>query len=447
MSASVSDFTMAKLQPYLPVVAMARPQPISLSRLEQLLCGKETPVSMLTHIYHTRFLHSNPADCLAIILPPSSLLALRVASSTTKEWVEEHHPDLLKRLCVTCPLPRFSLRASSTFRFLARNCSHLTIKVLPSAERVLPESPHNPSPATQIFYIVKGFSTLRIEPPLTDAFESLVALRRALDLAEFKKINEIHIEPLALLGLLALRWGGFDTFAQSASEYCVFGGLKSLRIGLHVDGFTFNPHDPTLALTIEGIREMKAKRNTYRLSVQALHGYLFQFARWGRLEKLHFEWINGTGPNPLLLDEEIAKERSGWKWFSAPGTVWQTLKEVWLGGVKVTTSDVKIMKERMGVLERLLVWQEMTAAEIMGTTMFIDGKEWLEIDLSAESLKAVGPLNAVKVTEVLDSCEEEEDEEEGEEDDEFLLDGETLINDTDGESVTSMVVPFVLQII
>lgn len=416
---------MPKLRPVPPIVAMARLPPTALSSLEHLLLGegKGESVNMLTHIWHTRFLHTNPGDHLAILLPTSSLLALRVASSTTKDWVEEHHPELLQRLCVTCPLPRFPLHVGSTFRYLARNCTDLTIKILPSdlcTELI--------TAATQIFDIVKGFSTLRIEPPSTNPFHVLLSIRTALEIKDLPKCTGMHFEPLDSAGLMSLRWGTFSSpmipeWTSEDDEGSIFSTLKSVRLGMRVAEFTLKPNDPTIGLTMERIRGLKKERSLYRRSVMCLHDYFYEFARNGRLEKVHFEWIDGTGLNPLLVDEEVAKQKNGWKWFSAPGTTWQGLKEVWLGGAKVAASDVNTMKDRMEGLERLFVWKDEAAARMEGKVMFVDGKEWLEVDLDAASLRMPGPLHATE-------CDD---------------DGETLVNDDDDDSC-SMIVPFVLQL-
>lgn len=407
---------MPKLQPVPPIVAMARPLPIALSSLENLLLGKTKPVGMLTHIYHTRFLGTNPGDHLATLLPPSSLLALRLTSSTAKDWVEEHHPELLQRLCVTCPLPRFSLYVGSTLRYLARNCTHLTIKILPSYE-----PPELIASAMQIFDIVKTFSTLRIEPPSPNAYYHFLSIRTGLELKRLPKCTGLHFEPVDSTGVVSLRWGPFSSPTipgwhdeDIEDEGSIFGRLKSVRLGMHIADYTLKPNDPTIGLTMERVKALKKKRDKYRDSVQILHDYFFQFARTGMLEKVHFEWIDGIGMNPLLVDEEVAKQKDGWKWFSAPGTTWQGLKEVWLGGVKVSASDVNTMKDRMESLKRLFVWKDEAAARMEGKVMFVDGKEWLEVDLEAASL-----------AETLND------------------DDATLVNDDEDDS-HSMVVPFVL---
>lgn len=160
---------------------MARLAPTALSPFEHLLLGTKRPVSMLAHIFHTCYLDTNIADHLITVLPRSTMLTLRAVSPTTKDWVEEHHPDLIKRLRVTCPLPRFSIQASSTLRRLAVECTHLVIVLLPSATPIPAGTIVKPTPARQIFNFVHNFTSLRIELPTTHAFEPLLSLRQALE--------------------------------------------------------------------------------------------------------------------------------------------------------------------------------------------------------------------------------------------------------------------------
>ncbi|KAL8931580.1 MAG: hypothetical protein Q9211_006862, partial [Gyalolechia sp. 1 TL-2023] len=119
--------------------------------------------------------------------------------------------------------------------------------------------------------------------------------------------------------------------------------------------------------------------------MQALHDYFTQFSLQDTLSTLRFDWVgdNGKGPNPLLLDEEVAKDEGG-KWFSAPGLIWKGLKEVWLGGVKLSGPDLRILKERMEGMKKLMVWESLAARGIRGKMMKIEGVFWLDVDLEAE---------------------------------------------------------------
>ncbi|KAL8720428.1 MAG: hypothetical protein Q9225_002718 [Loekoesia sp. 1 TL-2023] len=372
---------MAKLPPPQPAVVTARP-PITLSPFEELLLGAEKPTSMIIHLYHSRFLNTNPADHLLTVLPHCSILTLRAVSHTTKDWVEDNYLGLLKRLRVTCPLPRFTLQWNSTLRRLSHDCEHLTINVEPSPTPIPTGTLLNPTPAGQIFNIVYKFLSLRIVPPPRDAFEPLLSLRLTLESISLRSLTAIHIEPLDIASLLALRWGGFDSFTDSTwIGQSFWRGLKSLRIGMTSDWLEYAHSNLQSEQDLEMKMKLKEERELYRQGIQVLHNYLFQFSLQDTLETLRFDWVGGNkiGPNPLLLDEEVAKE--GGKWFSAPGLIWKGLKEVWLGGVRLYGVDVAIMKERLEELKKMMVWECLAAAEISGKVEVIEGKEWFDIDL------------------------------------------------------------------
>ena len=135
----------------------------------------------------------------------------------------------------------------------------------------------------------------------------------------------------------------------------------------------------------EQIETFKKDKQTYRQAAQILHNYFFHFAREGQLERLQFDWIGGIGPNPLLLDVEITvKDDQAWRWFSAPGIKWNSLRDVRLGGVEISGFHVKEMKEHILTLETLKVWEEIAGQELVGKMEDIDGTYWLNVDLEAD---------------------------------------------------------------
>ncbi|KAL8727271.1 MAG: hypothetical protein Q9166_006152 [cf. Caloplaca sp. 2 TL-2023] len=361
---------------------MARPA-TELSPLEKMMQGKARPLSIIVHLFQPRYLECNPADQLMSLLPWSTILTLRAVSRTIKDWVHEYHPALLTSLRVTCPLPRFSTHSSSsTLRALAHDCLSLTIKVSPCAVPIPEGSILNPSPARQVFHFLNKFTTLRIEPPTTEAFQPLLSLRLALEAASLKTLKDIHIETLTIQGLLALRWGAFDAFKESVWMGETFWhGITNLRIGMASDWLKYAHQGLEQEHDEEKRLQMKEEREIFRQGIQIMHDWFFQFSVAGKLEKLCFEWVDGTGPNPLLLDEEVAKEEGG-RWFSAPGIIWSGVREVWLGGVHIDTLDAKMLKQRFKGLEKLIVWEEMAESEIFGKVMNIAGRDWLDIDLA-----------------------------------------------------------------
>ncbi|KAL8798321.1 MAG: hypothetical protein Q9182_006763 [Xanthomendoza sp. 2 TL-2023] len=373
-----------------PAAPMARLAPVSsLSPIEELVQSKERVLPMIIQVFHPRFLEWVPADRLMSLLPRSSVLTLRAVSRTMSTWVHEQHPDLLTSLRVTCPLPitRISKHpGKSVLRTLAARCHQLTIGVLPSAVPIPADSPREPSPATEIFRIVNNFKSLRIEPPLTESLHPLLSLRLALESASLKAVTEIHIEPLTIPGLLALRWGGFNAFRESTwTGETFWRGITSMRIGMKSDWLRLGDQDgdnnnKERNGEATSAKQQKQEMDTYRQSMQIIHDWYFQFSRTGHLKRLCFEWLDGTGPNPLLLDQEVAKEGGG-RWFSAPGIKWKGVEEVWLGGVAIEVPDIMALKERFWGLEKLLVWDELAEGSIFGRVLRIGGRDWLDVDL------------------------------------------------------------------
>ncbi|KAL8865030.1 MAG: hypothetical protein Q9174_007112, partial [Haloplaca sp. 1 TL-2023] len=247
-------------------------------------------------------------------------------------------------------------------------------------------TPIAPAPAQQIFNFVHNCSSLHIEVPTSHSFEPLLSLHRALQSGALKSVTHIQFEGLNAAGLLALRWGGFDAFAESTwISASIWRGLTSLSISMKCKDFKLEVPKPDDQASQEEIEKYRKDRQTYRQTAQILHNYFFHFAREGRLEKLQFDWIDGIGPNPLLLDVEITmKDDQAWRWFSAPGLKWTSLRDVRLGGVETSGFHVKEMKEHITSLETLKVWEDIAGQELLGKMEKIDGKYWLDVDLQAD---------------------------------------------------------------
>ncbi|KAL8765431.1 MAG: hypothetical protein Q9209_007499 [Squamulea sp. 1 TL-2023] len=367
------------LQQSIPVTRL----PKALSPFEEFVQARKRPLSIVVPLYHSSYFRSSPADYLLSLLPRTTVLSLRVVSITTKDWVHKHHPDLLTRLYVTCPLAPASIRSSSnTLRTLAHRCHQLTIKVSPSAIQIRIGSMADPSPARQIFNIVNTFKTLRIEGPLTDAFYPFFSLRLALEQATLASLTELHIYQLTVPALLALRWDGFGAFVDATWMGKTFWrSITSLRVEMTSDWLKWAYQELYHEKAMEQNGKMKEERDIYRQGIQILHDWFFHFSLVDKLNRLCFEWVGATGLNPFLLDEKVAKEE-GARWFSAPGIAWKGVKEVWLGGVYIDTSDVTTMKLRFESLEKLMVWEELAESVIFGTVRIMEGRDWLDIDLT-----------------------------------------------------------------
>ncbi|CAL8579261.1 hypothetical protein XPA_005011 [Xanthoria parietina] len=379
-----------------PAFPASRP-PAVLSAFEEFLHTSNRPLSTTVPLRRSCYLHSDAADRLISFLPRSTILALRGVSRTTKEWAHKHHPDLLTTLHLTCPLPRYPTRFSSkTLRSLGPGCRQLTIHLLPSATQIHMGSTQDPSPTRQIFNLVNSIQSLRVNAPLTDAFHPLFSLRLALEQAPLKSLTELHFHHLTVPGLLGLRWGGFDAFVDATWMGKKFWrGITSLRIGMTTDWLQWAVHRDQLSLSRRESKMQKA-RDVYRQGIQMLHDWFFHFSLSGHIRRLVFEWLGSSssssssssadvqGPNPFLLDAEIGTQEKNSEWFSAPGIQWHGVREIWLGGIQVASSDVIELKSRFEGLETLMVWEALAESRILGTVRSVEGREWLDVDLTDE---------------------------------------------------------------
>ncbi|KAI4235339.1 MAG: hypothetical protein LQ349_003241, partial [Xanthoria aureola] len=351
-----------------PAFPASRP-PAVLSSFEEFIRTSNRPLSITVPLHRSCYLHSHAADRLISFLPRSTLLALRAVSHTTKEWAHKHHPDLLTTLHITCPLPRYPSRFSSkTLSSLGPRCRQLTIHLLPSATQIHMGSTQDPSPARQIFNLVNSFQSLRVDAPLTDAFHPLFSLRLALEQAPLKSLTDLRFHHLTVPGLLGLRWGGFDAFVDATWMGKTFWrGITSLRIGMTADWLQWAHHEklPREHHPATRGKQRPKARDVYRQGIQMLHDWYFQFSLGGHIRRLFFEWLgdddddDAAGPNPFLLDAEIASKEKDSEWFSAPGIRWHGVQEIWLGGIQVASSDVAELKSRFAGLEKLMVWEEL----------------------------------------------------------------------------------------
>ncbi len=201
-----------------------------------------------------------------------------------------------------------------------------------------------------------------------------------------------------------------------------------------------------------------------RMFVKVLHDYLGTFRL--RLEVLRFSWGEGFSddggafafergdggfPNPLLLDLDEGGRR-GRKGFSAPAIEWKTLRECWLGNVRVDALAVELIWQRARRLRVLRVMDEFWDGGLqVGDVVLVQGVWWREFCGEEEVLGEVRGEDLVddRVDEELgvgDSAGVSDDERVWEDGSEAVNEwNEDYEDDEDVLSQTSMVVPFVLQ--
>ncbi|KAL9622262.1 MAG: hypothetical protein Q9204_008045 [Flavoplaca sp. TL-2023a] len=196
-----------------------------------------------------------------------------------------------------------------------------------------------------------------------------------------ESLTEVHFHQLTIPGLLGIRSGGFDSFVDATWMGKKFWrGISSFRVGMTTDWLAWAHQTTAYEIDEEQRGRRKKQRDIYRQSIQILHDWFFLFSLTSNMSRICFEWMGAKGPNPFLLDEDVIKEQGG-EWFSAPAIAWTGVKEVWLGGVTVSTFDVTTLKLRFDGLEKLMVWEELADSTMFGTVMAMEGRDWLDIDL------------------------------------------------------------------
>jgi len=194
-------------------------------------------------------------------------------------------------------------------------------------------------------------------------------------MAHAPHLAHLSIANTTIDSILALRWGGFTSFAYPGLRRGeVWRGLKDLEVSI------LPWWDQSDSQSEKSAREL---RDEFRTGVRVLHGWLNTFATTGSLEVLRFGWEGCEGPNPLLLDEVVDGDRGG-RWLDASEMMWEGLREVWLRGVHVDKGDVGLLKERVNGLERLMVEAGAEGETVRGRTVVEEGGEWFEVLLGDE---------------------------------------------------------------
>ncbi|KAL9610863.1 MAG: hypothetical protein Q9167_004468 [Letrouitia subvulpina] len=363
-----------------------------LSCFESLVLPKNEPIPIVTRHYHPDFSFSTPANQLLSLLPRDLRLPLRAVSTIVKQWVEDSSPPLLSRLQVDYPHSSASespLMTAIPDRLLQR-CQYLVIRLLPSTTRHPQiDSVNTDSPATVVSSNLKGISQIRLIPPTKDSFYPLLDFPQGLQINFCENVTHLHVEPLSLSGLYALRRGSFTSLSSSNwTDEIFWRKLKSVRLGMVSDWIRYKNESSNINATREDI---KRKKESYRQGIQVLHDFMFQFSLSHNLAALHLEWLDAGragGPNPLLLPHFVGKEK-GANWFSAQATKWKGLNEVRLGGIRVSRKDARMMRHLTADLERMLVWDEMAEPDMNGRIVSEDSKDWLVVNISGLDQLAV----------------------------------------------------------
>lgn len=291
-----------------------------------------------------------------------------------KPLVDSVDPSGFSSLSVLFPLNTNSVKELSA---LSPQCKHLTVTVSQPTS-VLAARDAIPLPP------LPRLTHLHLIAPDHDPFHGLLSFRLALQHADVPLLTHLTIDNLSFDGILALRWGGFTSFGDASwTGGNVWQGLKELDVkvmGWWGDELQekeqYSDEDAHL-WDAESQKARKCKED-WRTGTRVLHDWLHSFAANTQLHTFKFEWVDSSeGPNPFLLDQVYAKDRNK-AWFSAPGIHWTGLRELWLGNVVVSLTDVRRMKDRMPALEMLVVPPECLAVGLGGVRVDADdGRNWV----------------------------------------------------------------------
>ncbi|RMX72532.1 hypothetical protein D0869_14514 [Hortaea werneckii] len=132
------------------------------------------------------------------------------------------------------------------------------------------------------------------------------------------------------MGIVHLRWSGLSAFGPAASlnnDHLVWQRLQLLDIQLH-----------------NALTNGKLSRSQQLMFKQILYDYLRSFAP--TLCRLHFLWLNGEGPSPLMLHTEAGLE-------DRKPIRWHNLQELRLGNIIKEHESTELAGDHFPKLEKL----------------------------------------------------------------------------------------------
>ncbi|MCJ1466552.1 hypothetical protein MMC07_005172 [Pseudocyphellaria aurata] len=382
-----------------------------------------------------------PAQKLLSILPQSSILALRQVSRATKAWAESGEISLFDSLHIEYPALDLYSTIPTAFHHVSQQCHTLTVSIVGSESPLLEL---HPIPEQSKLPAFPRLTHLLINSCASHSFEPLLAFRIFLQSADVPLLSRITIDSLTLDGIRALRWGPFSSFVETGWRgSMVWRRINALEVRL-LPWWSSRPRPSAVDMTMceTEAEQQQNEKLEERSGVKILHDWVKSFED-NRMERLRFEWPEQTiGYNPLLLVESAAKDQSR-VWFSALAIESRGCKEIWLGGCYIGLEEMKLLKERLRGLERVVVWRGWLGPGFVGTRSTVDGTDWVTTHLEQPKEKGKRAKKRiagdVKV-ENPDLHQQALDDETTEEEELEELEDETALSDT------SMDVPFFLEL-
>ncbi|KAI7195362.1 hypothetical protein KC324_g4678, partial [Hortaea werneckii] len=167
-------------------------------------------------------------------------------------------------------------------------------------------------------------------PGRTEVESAIVDIKNALEWSGVPKLWEVKLVPVHAMGIVHLRWSGLSAFGPVASlnnDLLVWQRIQLLDIQLP------NP-----------LKNDKLSRSQQLMFKKILYDYLRSFAP--TLYRLHFLWLDGEGPSPIMLHTSAGLE-------DRKLIRWHNLQELRLGNIIQEHESAELAGDHFPKLEKL----------------------------------------------------------------------------------------------
>lgn len=312
-----------------------------------------------------------PAKRLLSFLPISSLLALRLVSRTTKDWVDNGPRSVFSTLYLPFPFKseEYATNAGVPSHRASRMCEKLIVNVAASATPL--RAMYNIFCRARTLPKYSSLTHVHVNAPSSDSFWPLLELRMFIQAVDRPQLRRFSVNGLSIEGVKALRWGPLTSYLDADwTSSVMWRQLTNLDI--------------SLASSIGAVDLGRSEEGTQALKI--LHDWIGSFDE-NRFEKVRFEWMEDRKkPNPFLLDE--LSEMYGSEGEPEMRRIsWKSCKEIWLGGVRLGTKDLRKMTYRVKGLKRLMIWSSLLGRKTKAgeRKVYSRGREWIMLKVSDRS--------------------------------------------------------------
>ena len=309
-----------------------------------------------------------PEKRLLSFLPISSLLALRLVSRTTKDWVDNGPRSVFSTLYLPFPFKakEYATNAGVPSRQASRMCEKLIVNVAASATSL--RTMDNIFCGRRNLPRYSSLTHVHVNAPSSGSFWTLLEFRMFMQAVHRPQLRRFSINGLSIEGVKALRWGPLTSYLDvDWTSSVMWRQLTNLDI--------------SLASSIGAADLGRSEEGTQALKI--LHDWIGSFDE-NNFEKVRFEWMEDRKkPNPFLLDE--LPEMYGSEGEPMMRRIsWRNCKEIWLGGVGLGTKDLRKMTDRVKGLKKLMIWTSLLGRKPRAgeRKVYSRGQEWVVIKTS-----------------------------------------------------------------